>query len=109
MSRQARRGSATFYSISNCQQGLAGVNFGNFLIKQVVEEIRRELPAIETFVTLSPVPGFRAWLETTEDPAVAAAKSAALQLAAEDESGQTPPASRRGCARRSSRSPPTIS
>ncbi len=42
---------AAFYSISNCQQGLAGVNFGNFLIKQVVEEIRRELPAIESFVT----------------------------------------------------------
>ena len=75
---------AAFYSISNCQQGLAGVNFGNFLIKQVVEEIRRELPAIETFVTLSPVPGFRAWLETTEDPAIAPMKSAALQLAAED-------------------------
>ena len=75
---------ATFYSISNCQQGLAGVNFGNFLIKQVVEEIRRELPAIETFVTLSPAPGFRAWLETTEDPAIASMKSAALQLAAED-------------------------
>jgi malonyl-CoA decarboxylase len=75
---------AAFYSISNCQRGLAGVNFGNFLIKQVVEEIRRELPAIETFVTLSPVPGFRAWLETAEDQAIAPAKSAALQLAAEN-------------------------
>ena len=75
---------AAFYSISNCQQGLAGVNFGNFLIKQVVEEIRRELPAIETFLTLSPVPGFRAWLETTEDPAVASMKTAALELAGED-------------------------
>jgi malonyl-CoA decarboxylase len=75
---------ATFYSISNCQQGLARVNFGNFLIKQVVEEIRRELPAIETFVTLSPVPGFRAWLETTEDPAIIAMKNAALPLAAEN-------------------------
>jgi malonyl-CoA decarboxylase len=50
----------------------------------VVEEIRRELPKIESFVTLSPVPGFRAWLETTEDPAIAPIKSAALQLAAED-------------------------
>ena len=69
---------AAFYSISNCQQGLAGVNFGNFLIKQVVEEIRRELPAIETFVTLSPAPGFRAWLETTEDPAIASTRTAAL-------------------------------
>ena len=51
--------------------GLAGVNFGNFIIKQVVEEIRRELPAIETFVTLSPVPGFRVWLEAVDDPAIA--------------------------------------
>jgi malonyl-CoA decarboxylase len=72
---------ATFYSISNCQQGLAGVSFGAFLIKQVVEEIRRELPAIETFVTLSPVPGFRAWLEAAEDPAILDVKSAALRLA----------------------------
>ena len=76
---------ATFYSISNCQRGLAGVNFGNFLIKQVVEEIRRELPAIEAFVTLSPVPGFRAWVETTEDPAVAPLKNAALSVAADDD------------------------
>ncbi|HEX9170859.1 MAG TPA: malonyl-CoA decarboxylase [Roseiarcus sp.] len=76
---------ATFYSISNCQQGLAGVNFGNFLIKQVVEEIRRELPAIETFITLSPVPGFRAWLETTEDASIATLRNAALSLAAEDD------------------------
>src|SRR5579863_8313373 len=75
---------AAFYSISNCQQGLAGVSFGAFLIKQVVEEIRRELPAIETFVTLSRVPGFRAWLETSEDPTIIIAKSAALQLAQEE-------------------------
>lgn len=54
---------AVFYSISNCQKGLAGISFGNFLIKQVVEELRRELPQLSTFVTLSPVPGFRAWLE----------------------------------------------
>jgi malonyl-CoA decarboxylase len=53
---------ATFYSISNCQRGLAGVSFGNFLIKQVVEEICRELPRLSTFVTLSPVPNFAAWL-----------------------------------------------
>lgn len=55
---------AVFYSISNCQQGLAGISFGNFLIKQVVEELRRELPRIETFVTLSPVPGFMKWLKS---------------------------------------------
>ena len=53
---------AAFYSISNCQRGLAGVSFGNFLIKQVVEEISRELPKLATFVTLSPVTNFAAWL-----------------------------------------------
>src|SRR6266567_1146675 len=57
-----RATTATFYSISNCQRGLTGVTFGSFLIKQVVEEISRELPRLSTFVTLSPVPGFAAWL-----------------------------------------------
>ena len=55
---------AVFYSISNCQEGLRGISFGNFLIKQVVEELAREEPRLETFVTLSPVPGFARWLET---------------------------------------------
>lgn len=54
---------AVFYSISNTQRGLGGISFGNFLIKQVVEEIKRELPNVQTFVTLSPVPGFAAWLK----------------------------------------------
>ncbi|MDQ2705089.1 MAG: malonyl-CoA decarboxylase, partial [Pseudomonadota bacterium] len=53
---------AVFYSISNCQEGLRGISFGNFLIKQVVEELRRELPGLETFATLSPLPGFSRWL-----------------------------------------------
>jgi malonyl-CoA decarboxylase len=53
---------ATFYSISNCQRGLAGVSFGSFLIKQVIEEIRRENPRLSTFVTLSPAPNFAEWL-----------------------------------------------
>jgi malonyl-CoA decarboxylase len=53
---------AVFYSISNCQEGLRGVSFGNFLIKQVVEDLKRELPGLNTFVTLSPVPGFAGWL-----------------------------------------------
>ncbi len=53
---------AVFYSISNAQPGLAGVSFGNFLIKQVVEELKREMSQLETFVTLSPVPGFAKWL-----------------------------------------------
>jgi malonyl-CoA decarboxylase len=53
---------AVFYSISNCQRGLSGVSFGNFLIKQVVEEICRGLPKLTTFVTLSPSPNFSRWL-----------------------------------------------
>jgi malonyl-CoA decarboxylase len=53
---------AVFYSISNTQKGLGGVSFGNFLIKQVVEDLKRELPNLKTFVTLSPMPGFAAWL-----------------------------------------------
>ncbi|MGF1618996.1 MAG: malonyl-CoA decarboxylase [Rhodomicrobiaceae bacterium] len=53
---------AVFYSISNCQKGLAGISFGNFLIKQVVEDLARAIPSLRTFVTLSPVPGFSAWL-----------------------------------------------
>jgi malonyl-CoA decarboxylase len=60
---------ATFYSISNCQRGLAGVSFGNFLIKQVVEEIARESPRLTQFVTLSPVPGFAEWLKRERDAA----------------------------------------
>ncbi len=55
--------SAIFYSISNCQPGLRGISFGNFLIKQVVEELRQEIPSLNKFATLSPVPGFRRWLE----------------------------------------------
>jgi malonyl-CoA decarboxylase len=54
---------AVFYSISNTQKGLGGVTFGNFLIKQVVENLKRELPNLKTFVTLSPVPGFARWLD----------------------------------------------
>ena len=54
---------AIFYSISNCQQGLAGISFGNFLIKRVVEELSGELRSLKTFATLSPIPGFRAWLD----------------------------------------------
>lgn len=52
---------AVFYSISNCQDGLRGISFGNFLIKQVVENIRHEFPKLENFVTLSPIPGFKKW------------------------------------------------
>ena len=53
---------AVFYSISNCQRGLVGISFGNFLIKQVVHELAAEMPGLRTFATLSPIPGFRKWL-----------------------------------------------
>lgn len=56
---------AVFYSISNCQAGLKGITFGNFLLKQVVEELAREKPSLKNFVTLSPVPQFTAWLQRT--------------------------------------------
>src|SRR4029077_15805283 len=54
---------AIFYSISNCQPGLRGISFGNFLIKQVVEDLSSDLPSLKTFVTLSPAPGFGSWLK----------------------------------------------
>jgi malonyl-CoA decarboxylase len=75
---------AVFYSISNTQRGLGGISFGNFLIKQVVEDIKRELPNVQTFVTLSPVPGFAAWLKrerASESPALLdAAARATLEV-----------------------------
>ena len=58
---------AVFYSISNCQPGLRGISFGSFLIKQVVEALRTEFSGLSTFVTLSPVPGLRAWAEGEAD------------------------------------------
>lgn len=54
---------AVFYSISNCQNGLAGISFGQFLIKQVAEDLLAEFPQLHTFVTLSPIPGFQRWLQ----------------------------------------------
>ena len=57
---------AIFYSITNCQEGLRGISFGNLLIKQVAEELKREFPQLRTFATLSPIPGFRRWLDATE-------------------------------------------
>src|SRR5712675_273160 len=62
-----RARTAVFYSISNTQRGLGGISFGSFLIKQVAEELRRELPKLENFVTLSPVPGFTKWLKQASD------------------------------------------
>ena len=57
---------AIFYSITNCQEGLRGISFGNLLIKQVAEDLKREFPRLRTFATLSPIPGFRRWLGSTE-------------------------------------------
>ena len=57
--------SAMFYSITNCQDGLRGISFGNLLIKQVAEELKKEFPNLRTFATLSPIPGFRRWLDDT--------------------------------------------
>jgi malonyl-CoA decarboxylase len=80
---------AAFYSISNCQRGLAGVSFGNFLIKQVVEEVCREMPKLSTFVTLSPVTSFASWLkrERAQENSTALSESDKAVLAALDEPG----------------------
>jgi malonyl-CoA decarboxylase len=72
----ANADTAIFYSISNCQEGLRGVSFGNFLIKQVVEELQAEFPQLKQFSTLSPVPGFRRWF--TQRLADGSAPDAAL-------------------------------
>ena len=73
-----RATTAVFYSISNCQRGLAGVSFGHFLIKQVVEEVSRELRRLSTFITLSPAPNFAEWLKGER------AKEGSIALSAED-------------------------
>jgi malonyl-CoA decarboxylase len=81
-----RATTAVFYSISNCQRGLAGVSFGHFLIKQVVEEVSRELPRLSIFVTLSPSPNFAEWLnrERASEASVALNEDDRAALAALD-------------------------
>lgn len=66
---------AIFYSISNTQKGLRGISFGEFLIKRVVRRLSVELPRIKTFATLSPVPGFRSWLEAAPEETIEGAFS----------------------------------
>ena len=80
---------ATFYSISNCQRGLAGVSFGNFLIKQVVEEVSREMPKLSTFVTLSPVTNFASWLkrERAEESSAVLTEADKVALTVLDQTG----------------------
>lgn len=63
---------AVFYSITNCQTGLRGISFGNLLIKQVAQRLGQEFPRIKTFSTLSPIPGFGAWLEAVRTETVTA-------------------------------------
>jgi malonyl-CoA decarboxylase len=82
--RAPRADTAIFYSISNCQDGLRGVSFGNFLIKQVVEELQAEFPQLKRFSTLSPIPGFRRWL-TQERAEVGNADVALLPKLARDD------------------------
>ena len=65
--QESKYKTAVFYSISNCQPGLKNISFGNFLIKQVVQELQSEFPSIKTFVTLSPIPGFSRWLESDKE------------------------------------------
>lgn len=83
---------AVFYSISNCQPGLAGISFGNSLIKQVVAELSREAPGIKTFVTLSPVPSLMTWLrradaQVPDDPEALRAAAAHFLTEVKDDAG----------------------
>jgi malonyl-CoA decarboxylase len=74
---------ATFYSISNLQSGLAGVGLGEYLIKQAVKKLRHEIPSLDTFVTLSPIPNFRKWLQGR-----ASASSESTKFAPDEDSSQ---------------------
>jgi malonyl-CoA decarboxylase len=79
---------AIFYSISNCQRGLAGISFGDFLIKRVVDALAIELPRLKIFATLSPVPAFRSWLErqarSAPDDLLLAAERTAIEALGEE-------------------------
>jgi malonyl-CoA decarboxylase len=70
----ASANTAVFYSISNCQDGLRGISLGHFLIKQVANDLKRELPELRQFVTLSPMPGFTSWLARSDEAAFAATR-----------------------------------
>jgi malonyl-CoA decarboxylase len=73
---------AMFYSITNCQEGLRGISFGNLLIKQVADDLQREFPHLKRFATLSPIPGFRKWLAAQSSEEGEARRLEALQDAA---------------------------
>jgi malonyl-CoA decarboxylase len=76
---------ATFYSITNCQVGLRGIQLGNFLIKQVVHELAKELPQLRGFATLSPVPGFAGWLRTARGTGELSAADRAILALLDDQ------------------------
>ncbi len=81
---------AIFYSISNCQAGLAGVSFGNFLIKRVVADLAAKLPNLKTFSTLSPIPGLLKWANSTTDPIeLSEQETKALAIATGQKDSQT--------------------
>ncbi len=90
----AKADTAVFYSISNCQAGLASISFGNSLIKQVAADLSAELPGLKTFVTLSPIPGLARWAEETgqrvdaDDPEALRRLAARYLLTAKREDGQ---------------------
>ena len=79
---------AVFYSISNCQEGLAGISFGNLLIKQVAEDLGQELPHLKTYVTLSPIPGLSRWMEAEAEGEDLRALAAEYLLNARRPNGQ---------------------
>jgi malonyl-CoA decarboxylase len=78
----AQADTAVFYSISNCQSGLASISFGNSLIKQVASDLAAELPGLTRFVTLSPIPSLMAWAQSQGIPLDAAAPDQLRALAA---------------------------
>ncbi|MDP6953123.1 MAG: malonyl-CoA decarboxylase family protein, partial [Alphaproteobacteria bacterium] len=84
----AEADAAIFYSISNAQQGLAGISFGNFLIKRVVDLLRAEFPGLKTFATLSPIPGLRRWLGEPPESEMALPNTAARYLLEEKRRGR---------------------
>ena len=83
---------AIFYSISNCQKGLVGISFGDFLIKRVVDALAGELPRLKSFATLSPLPGFRAWLkaDAERDGILLAAEARAVRAIGGDDDDADP-------------------
>ncbi len=104
----SRATTAVFYSISNCQPGLRGISLGNFLIKQVVDVLSRELPRLKVFCTLSPIPGFAAWLgpllatpdAPRPEPLAQALKAVAQGLGADSRRSPATPRPPRSASRR---------